>query len=112
VLPLIQDGRWKIEPNPVDWKPGPNLGEPLGIRRAPGSGVAALLMAPEADCFALTMPHEGEGHYSMYLSLFGRDIKAGETASARSRLVVAQLKAGEGCEAVVAAEYGRFAAGR
>jgi hypothetical protein len=109
MLPLIQDGRWKLEPNPVDWKPGPALGRPVGIRKAPASGLAALLMAPPADCFAFSMPHQAEGHYSMYLSLFGRDIKAGETVAARTRLVLIPLKPDESCEAVAAREYGRFA---
>jgi hypothetical protein len=46
-------------------------------------------MAPPDDCFALSTPYEGESHYSLYLSLFGRDVKAGETVEACSRLVVA-----------------------
>ncbi len=36
-------------------------------------------------------PYAAEGHRSLYLSLFGRDIKAGETAAARARLVVRPL---------------------
>jgi hypothetical protein len=34
------------------------------------------------------MPYGEEGHRSIYLSLFGRDFKDGETATARSRLVI------------------------
>ena len=45
-------------------------------------------MAPATDCFALAMPYGEESHGSVYLSLFGRDVKAGETAVARARLVV------------------------
>lgn len=86
VVPLIQDGRWKIEPNPVEWKIQSPLARPLCVRHAPASGLTAVLMAPPGDCFAIAMPFETEGHYSMYLSLFGRDLKAGETARARSRL--------------------------
>ena len=37
---------------------------------------------------AIATPYRGESHYSLYLSLFGRDMKAGETAKARSRFVV------------------------
>jgi hypothetical protein len=46
-------------------------------------------MAPPQDCFAISTPHQAEGHYSLYLSLFGRTLKAGETARARARLVIA-----------------------
>ena len=46
-------------------------------------------MAPPEECFAVATPYEGESHYSLYLSRFGRDFKAGETARARTRLVIA-----------------------
>ena len=89
VVPIIQDGRWKLEPHPVDWVIRPLLAMPLGVRRAPASSLAAVLMAPAGDCFAICTPHQTEGHYSMYLSLFGRDVKKGETARARARLMIA-----------------------
>lgn len=87
---IIKDGRWKIEPNPVDWVTRPALARPLGVRISPSAdarrGLEAILMAPPADCFAILTPHQAEPHYSMYLSLFGRDVKAGETARAQTRL--------------------------
>jgi len=43
---IIQDGRWKILPNPVDWTIRPHLAKPLGVRRCPANGVSVLLMAP------------------------------------------------------------------
>ena len=85
----IRDGRWKLEPNPVDWVIMPPLSQPLGVRRAPAVGLTAILMSPPTDCFAISTPHQQEGHYSMYLSLFGRDFKPDETARARTRLVIA-----------------------
>jgi hypothetical protein len=88
VLSLIQDGRWKLEPNPVAWAVQRPLARPIGVRRDPVSGVTAALMAPAAECFAVAMPFQTEGHYSVYLSLFGRDVKAGETARARARLQI------------------------
>ena len=90
VLPLIEDGRWQLHPHPVKWAIRDNLAAPIGIRRGKRSGLAAILMAPPEDCFALSTPYEGEGHFSLYLSLFGRDVKAGETATARCRLVIAK----------------------
>jgi hypothetical protein len=90
VVPLIQDGRWKLEPNPVNWTIMPELGRPLAVRRDAKSGLTAILSARAADCFAVAMPHQAEGHYSIYLSLFGRDLKAGETARAKARLSIAQ----------------------
>jgi len=86
---VIRDGRWKLEPNPVAWTLLPPLARPLALRRDPGSGLTAILLAPPQDCFAVAMPHEAEGHYSLYFSLFGRDLAAGEEAVARTRLVLA-----------------------
>jgi hypothetical protein len=88
VLPIIQDGRWKKEPSPVDWKIMPTMALPIALRRGSEAVPIAILMAPPNDCFAIASPFEGEGHYSVYFSLFGRDIKAGQTAKARLRLVV------------------------
>jgi len=88
VVPIIRDGRWQKEPNPVDWKIMPRMAMPIALRRGSQAAPTAILMAPPDDCFAIATPYEGEGHYSMYFSLFGRDIKAGQTARARLRLVV------------------------
>ncbi len=85
---LIRDGRWKIPPNPVDWVVRPEFDEPIAVRRDPASGLAAAIMAPPQDCFAIATPQQEDSHYSLYFSLFGRDVKKGETARARARLVV------------------------
>ncbi|MCX5684555.1 MAG: hypothetical protein NT049_12825 [Planctomycetota bacterium] len=85
---IINDGRWKFPPNPVEWKIMPRLAAPLAMRRDAKTGLAAVLMAPPGDCFAVLTPFGEEGHRSLYLSLFGRDLKAGEPATARARLVV------------------------
>lgn len=85
---LIRDGRWKIPPNPVDWAILPEFEQPVAVRRDPASGLTVVLMAPVQDCFAIATPHQTDSHYSLYLSLFGRDVKMGETARARARLVV------------------------
>jgi hypothetical protein len=45
-------------------------------------------MAERDDCFGVFTPYGEESHFSNYLSLFGRDIEAGDAAIARSRLVV------------------------
>ncbi|MCX6904058.1 MAG: PQQ-binding-like beta-propeller repeat protein [Verrucomicrobia bacterium] len=89
VTGLIQDGRWKLEPNPVSWTLMPPLAKPIGIRRDPASGLTVALMAPAEGCFAIATPFQTEGHYSLYLSLFGRDLKSGETARARARMLIA-----------------------
>ena len=91
VLSIIRDGRWEKQPNPVDWKIMPPMAKPIALRRGSKETPTAILMAPPDDCFAIATPYEGEGHYSMYFSLFGRDIKAGQTASARLRLVVTNI---------------------
>jgi hypothetical protein len=89
VLPLIRDGRWGLQPNPVNWTIMPRLAAPLALRRGAGNGLVAVLMAPPEECFAIATPYQGEGHYSLYMSRFGRDLRAGETARARVRLVIA-----------------------
>ena len=91
VVPIIRDGRWQKEPNPIDWKIMPAMAMPIALRRGSNASLTAILMAPPDDCFAIATPYEGEGHYSMYFSLFGRDIKAGQTAKARLRLVVKNI---------------------
>lgn len=84
----IQDGRWKRPPNPVDWKIMPQLAGPLAVRRDAKTGLSALVMAPAEDCFAVATPYGEEVHRSLYLSLLGRDLKSGQTATARARLVI------------------------
>ncbi|MCU0916889.1 MAG: hypothetical protein MUC88_20365 [Planctomycetes bacterium] len=88
VLAIIRDGRWNLPPNPVSWTIRPCLAAPLGLRRGGAGGLTAVLMAPPRDCFAVATPYEGESHYSLYLSRFGHDLKAGTTVSARARLVI------------------------
>ena len=88
VLSIIRDGRWQKQPNPVDWKIMPPMAKPIALRRGDKAAPTAILMAPPDDCFAISTPYAGEGHYSTYFSLFGRDIEAGQTARARLRLVV------------------------
>jgi hypothetical protein len=87
-LQLIHDGRWAILPSPVKWAIRSPLVYPMGIRRDPTTGLAAVLMAPPKDSYAVATPQQKEGHFSLYLAQFGRTIKAGETARARARLVI------------------------
>ncbi len=95
---FIRDGRWKFPPYPVEWTVCGRLVKPIAIRRAPGLKLDAVLMAPGADCFAVATPFQTESHYSMYLSLFGRDIKAGEVARTRCRLVICSALANDAVE--------------
>lgn len=88
VVRIIQDGRWAIQPSPVQWAIRAPIVCPLGMRRNPSTGVAAVLMAPRGDSYAVATPQQKEGHFSMYLAQFGRTIMAGETAQARARLVI------------------------
>jgi hypothetical protein len=85
---IIRDGRWTLLPNPVDWVLRPHLQKPLGIRHAPANGITAVLTSAPGDCFAICTPDQNEGHRSMYLSIFGRDLAAGQTARARARLTI------------------------
>ena len=92
---LIRDGRWKIGANPVDWAIGSRLAAPLVIRRDSAQGWTAVMMSPPSDCFAVATPWnpatpEGGGYRSLYLSLYGGDLEAGQPVRARCRLVIAR----------------------
>jgi hypothetical protein len=92
---LIRDGRWKVGENPVDWALGAHLAAPLVIRRDSTQGLTAVMMSPPADCFAVATPWnpatpEAGGYRSLYLSLYGGDLQAGQPARARCRLVIAR----------------------
>lgn len=92
---LAEDGRWKLEPNPVAWNFPAEFAGPTAEaqRRAPGLGLVAVIEASATDCFAIALPHQTEGHYSVYLSQFGRNFQPGETARAKVRLVLSETQA-------------------
>ncbi|MCX8156868.1 MAG: hypothetical protein N3J91_10545 [Verrucomicrobiae bacterium] len=83
---LIQDGRWKLEPHPVEWTLRSPFVLPIAIRQAPGRQPGVVIFGDPVECFAMAMPYETEGHYSLYFSLFGRDLPAQKPATARLRL--------------------------
>jgi len=91
---IVLDGRWDIPPNPVQWCITRWLAAPIALRRHAASGLTAVLMTRPQDCFAVATPYDRKppdgvaGHRSLYFSLFGRDLKAGQTARARMRLIV------------------------
>lgn len=105
-VPLIQDGRWQRPPHPVAWAIRLRLAAPLALRRAAEPGLLGVVMARPDECFAVATPFSGEGHRSLYLSLFGRDLRAGETATARTRLVITSSRS----DAEVLALYRAFTA--
>ncbi|MBM4154700.1 MAG: hypothetical protein FJ221_06680 [Lentisphaerae bacterium] len=84
----VRDGRWARPPHPVEWAIRPPFAAPLGLRRDGPTGRTVLVMARPDDCFAVLTPHGAEAHRSLYLSLFGRDLGPGESASAVVRLAV------------------------
>lgn len=90
-LAIVNDGRWEIPPSPVDWAVRPDFAEALIYRRAEDSDLTVAMMGQPEDCFALFTPERGEAHYSMYLSLFGRTIEAGESARTTVRIIVGAL---------------------
>ena len=88
VLGLIKDGRWQREPHPVAWTIRPPLAGRLAMRTDTATGLTGVVMAAASDCFAVATPFGAEGHRSIYLSLLGKDLAQGETATARCRLVI------------------------
>ncbi|HJN11603.1 MAG: hypothetical protein QGG09_16080 [Pirellulaceae bacterium] len=102
-LETIHDGRWTIPPSPIDWAVKRWLAAPLAIRRDEANGLTALMMCPPEDCFAVSSPWnpltpQAPGYRSLYLSLFGRDLKAGQTVRARCRLVISREMTDERAE--------------
>ena len=95
-LRVMYDGRWEIPPSPVTWAFVRYMAAPIAVRRNAKSGLTAVLMSPPDDCFAVSMPYNKQppdnvaSHRSLYLSLFGRDLAAGQTAQARCRLIIAK----------------------
>ncbi|MBN1346308.1 MAG: hypothetical protein JXQ73_26710 [Phycisphaerae bacterium] len=91
---MIYDGRWEQGHNPVQWSVTRFLAAPLGMMVDEKTGVTFVQMARPEECFAMEMPYnltppDGvAGHHSMYFSLFGGDVKAGQSAKARFRMVV------------------------
>ncbi|MCX7818664.1 MAG: ThuA domain-containing protein [Kiritimatiellae bacterium] len=101
-ISLLRDGRWQRPPHPVEWTVRPPYAAPLAMRHDEESGLTAVLAARASDCFAVLMPHGAEPHRSLYLSLFGNDLPAGSTATARARLVVGAGLDGRAAEAIAA----------
>lgn len=87
VMAMINDGRWKFPPYPNNWAIRPFLAGTLGMRQEPKSGVTVLLMAPTEDCFAVSMSQQEAGLGALYLSLFGRDVKKGQSLTGRTRMI-------------------------
>jgi len=91
---IVFDGRWELGHNPVQWSVTRYLAAPLAMRRDEKADLACVMMSRPEDCFAILTPYNMTppdgvaGHGSLYFSLFGRDLKAGETAAARVRLVI------------------------
>jgi len=85
---IIQDGRWKRPAHPVDWAIRPRLAGAVAMRRDAASGLTALVMARPEECFAVATPYGQEPHYSLYLCLMGKNLEAGESATAQARLTI------------------------
>jgi hypothetical protein len=92
-LAMIRDGRWTIPPSPVDWDVRRWLAAPLAMRRDAQQDLTALMLCEPDACFAVSTPwnpptDDAGGYRSLYLSLYGRDLKAEQTAQARCRLIL------------------------
>ncbi len=91
---IMYDGRWDFPPHPVHLSTGRYFAAPVALKRDPSSGLTVAIMSRPRDCFMILTPYNMEppdgiaGHYSLYQSLFGYEVKAGQTARALLRLVV------------------------
>jgi hypothetical protein len=70
------------------------LEAPMAVKRDTESDITLLLMSRPEDCFAINMsynmdtPDNIAGHGSVYMSLFGKDLAAGQSARAHVRLII------------------------
>jgi len=90
-LKILTDGRWRQKEHIIAWKILPFYAGALARRRDAATGLCGLMMAQPKDCFAIgTYYDEEKWHRVIYLSIFGRDIKSGQSDQARTRLVFGQ----------------------
>ncbi|MGQ9504019.1 MAG: hypothetical protein ACUVQG_14790 [Thermogutta sp.] len=87
-IQTIRDGRWLRPPHPVEWAIMPTLAYPLAMRRDADTGLVAVIMSRPSDCFAVATPYSGEGHRSIYLSLFGQDLEPERPVTVHARFVI------------------------
>jgi hypothetical protein len=91
----ICDGRWQRGRHFTRFLPCRYYAAPLAFYYHPETHLATIMMASPQDAYAVSLAyqtteqHDGVGHHnSLYLSLFGRDLQAGEKAQARLRMVI------------------------
>jgi hypothetical protein len=91
---MLYDGRWERGQNPVQFSVNRFFAAPLVIKHDTASGSTALLMARPEECFSIEGSYDKDppdgvaGHHSIYFSLLGQNLKAGQSAKARMRLVI------------------------
>lgn len=85
---LLNDGRWKREPHPVDWVIRGAFQKPLAIRKDSKTGLIAIIASQKDHCFAVLTPYGQEGHRSLYLSLFGVDLQPDQKQHATATLTI------------------------
>lgn len=91
---LFYDGRWERGRHPVQFSVNRFLEAPIALKVNDTTGLTCVFLSRPEDCFAVDAPYDRDppdgvaAHYSLYLSLFGRDLGAGQTARAVTRLVV------------------------
>jgi len=88
---IIKDGRWDILPNPVNWTIRPFFREPIIYRIDRETKLAVVHITTSNNCFAVSTPNAGNTHFSMYLSLFGKTLEAGQSISTTVRMIIAPL---------------------
>lgn len=91
---MFFDRRWAPEHGYVPFSVSRMLEVPMVVKRDDAKTIGILLMSRPGDCFGMSMsyhldPPDGiAGHGSIYISLFGKDLAAGQSARACVRLVI------------------------
>jgi hypothetical protein len=91
---MIYDGRWQKGSHPVHFSVTRFYKLPMLLKKEEESGTGILLMTKPEDCFSLEMsynrsvPDNIADHSSVYFSLFGEDLRPGQTRRAVIRMVI------------------------
>lgn len=100
---LLCDGRWQRGRHFTRFLPCRYYALPLGFYANRSNGLGIVMMGRREDTFAVNMAYHSDDpqnsvgcHNSFYLSLLGRDVKAGETVTTRFRMVIGRFGADAG----------------
>lgn len=98
------DGRYDQAPAPMQLTVSLLYEAPMVLKRDLGSDMELVFMARPEECGAVITPYnkdypdEVSGQFSVYFSLFGEDTAAGQTRTAKTRVIFGRAITDKMCE--------------